>query len=428
MSRRAARLAAPLAVWLLFACGSPVEVRKLPVLEPGTPTFFATLAAHTDARFVSGNRVELLLDGDGTFPVLLEAVRKAKRSVTLEQYIYDRGAIVEELTAALAERCRAGVRVHLLLDAFGSSALPRERVRELEDAGCELAWFGVPQLIQLIPPWRLLSLNNRNHQRIVVVDGAIGFTGGFGVSESWTGNGREPERWRETNVRFEGPVVQQLQAAFVQDWREATGATLGGADYFPPLDLRGRAIAQVVKSSPTSGASESYMMFLFAITTARESIYITNPYFLVDGEMERALADAVARGVEVVLLIPGRVGYELFGLETSLVQHAGRRGLGSLLEAGVRVFEYEPARLHAKTAVVDRSWGTIGSTNLDPRSFALNKELNLTVYDREVAARLAAVFQADLALSNEVTLAAWRQRGLADRLLELFAVPAKSQL
>jgi cardiolipin synthase len=415
---------------LLFpaSCGAPVAVREFPELAPGSAPFFATLAAHTDARFLNGNRVELLLDGDGTFPALLEAVRKARRTITLEQYIYDRGPIAEEMTDALVERCRKGVKAHLLLDSFGSSGLPRERASELTEAGCELAWFGTPELLQLIPPWRLLSLNNRNHQRIVVVDGEVGFTGGFGVSESWTGDGRQPDHWRETNVRFEGPAVQQLQAAFVQDWREATGATLGGEDYFPALELRGEVTAQVVKSSPTSGASESYMMFLFAISTARETIHITNPYFLVDEEMEQALASAVDRGVVVSLLIPGRVGYELLGMETSLVQHAGRSGLGSLLRAGIRVFEYRPARLHAKTMVVDGLWATIGSTNLDPRSFALNKELNLTVYDRRVAARLEAVFHADLELSDELTYPAWQDRGIAARVLELFAYPAKSQL
>jgi len=413
---------------LLASCGSPVAVRDFPELDPGSASFFATLAAHTDARFLNGNRVELLLNGDETFPALLAAVRSAKRTVTLEQYIYDRGPVAEALTAALAERCREGVKAHLLLDAFGSSGLPRESAQELEEAGCELTWFGTPELLQLIPPWRLLSLNNRNHQRIVVVDGEVGFTGGFGVSESWMGDGEQPERWRETNVRIEGPVVQQLQAAFVQDWREATGVTLGGAGYFPPLELRGDATAQIVKSSPTSGASESYMMFLFAIANAREFIHVTNPYFLIDEEMERALAEAVERGVDVKLLIPGRVGYELFGVETSLVQHAGRRGLGSLLKAGVRIFEYRPARLHAKTMVVDQLWATVGSTNLDPRSFALNKELNLTVYDRRVAARLEAVFRADLERSGELTYAAWQDRGIAARLLELFAVPARSQL
>jgi cardiolipin synthase A/B len=412
----------------LLACRSPVTFRDFPELVPGSGAFFATLAAHTDARFLTGNRVEILLNGDGTFPQLLAAIRSARRTIAVEQYIYDTGPIAEELTAALAERCRAGVKAHLLLDSFGSNGLPRESAATLTEAGCELEWFGAPELVQLLPPWRLLSLNNRNHQRIVVVDGEIGFTGGFGVSASWMGDGREGDHWRETNVRFEGPAVQQLQAAFVQDWREATGVALGGADYFPPLLPKGDVTAQVVKSSPTSGASASYMFYLFAITTARRSIQLTNPYFVVDAEMERALADAVARGVEVSLLIPGRVGYQLLGMETSLVQHAGRSGLGALLRAGVRVYEYRPARLHAKTMVVDDVWATVGSTNLDPRSFALNKELNLTVYDPRVAARLAEIFRTDLALSDPLDYAAWRSRGLADRLLELFAYPAKSQL
>ena len=426
-----ARRSVCLALLLLASCGTRVASREFPELEPGSLPFFATLAAHTDARFLNGNRVEILLDGDGTFPLLLEAIRNARRTITLEQFIFDKGPIAEEVAHALAASCRRGVKAHLLLDSIGSGELESELLSLLEGAGCQVEWFGAPELLQLVPPWELLSLNNRNHQRIVVVDGQLGFTGGFGISGSWMGNGREPDRWRETNVRIQGPVVQQLQAAFVQDWRERTGIALGGEGYFPALEPRGHVTAQIVKSSPTSEASESYMLFLFAISTARHSIYITNPYFVIDDEMQQALARAVARGVKVMLLIPGRLGSmgsEWLGVETSLVQQAGRRGLGSLLRSGVRVFEFRPARLHAKTMVVDGIWATVGSTNLDPRSFALNKELNLTVYDANVAARLEGVFETDLSLSDELRYEAWRSRGLGARLLELFAFPAKSQL
>jgi cardiolipin synthase A/B len=410
------------------ACGSPVTTRNFPGLEPGTRPFFATLSAHTGSRFLPGNRVELLLNGDGTFPLLLDAVRNARRTITLEQFIFDEGPIADDMVAALADACRRGVKVHVLLDSFGSKGLSRPRRSQLEEAGCELAWFGAIELLHLLPPWKLLSYNNRDHQRIVVVDGEIGFTGGFAISGTWMGNGRDPERWRETNARMRGPVVEELQAAFVKGWRETTGITLGGPDYFPRIPQQGGVVAQIVQSSPTSGASESYMMFLFAISTARRSIAITNPYFVIDAEMENALARAVERGVQVELLIPGRVGYEAFGMETSLVQHAGRNGLGDLLRAGIRVYEYRAARLHAKTMVVDGVWATIGSTNLDPRSFALNKELNLTVYDASVGARLEAVFEEDLRYSDALSYEAWGSRGLAARILELFAVPAKSQL
>jgi cardiolipin synthase len=280
----------------------------------------------------------------------------------------------------------------------------------------------------VLTPWSLLSYNNRSHRRILVVDGRMGFTGGYGISTAWMGDGRRPDGWRDTNVELEGPVVQQLQAAFVQNWWSTTGTVLVGEDYFPSLDAAGDVTAQVVKSSPGAGASESYMMFFLAIASARRSIHVTNPYFVVDEPMKQAFIAAAVRGVEVTVIVPGRLENELVRVDQNLVHYAGRGELGALLAAGIRVFEYKAALLHAKTMVVDGTWATVGSTNLDRRSFELNEELNLTVFDARVASVLEDVFARDLEYSREVTYRQWQARGLKQRLFELFALPAKSQL
>jgi cardiolipin synthase len=409
------------------ACGRVTPPRIEPPLDTGQRAFLASVSAHTDARFVGGNRVDVLLDGDGTFPRMLAAVRAARTSITFAQYFYDAGPISDDLAAALAERCRQGVKVHVLLDAAGAG-IPKAHVAALEGAGCEPEWFNRLQYRRVLTPWRLFAYNNRSHRRILVVDGKVGFTGGYGISEAWMGNGRDPKHWRDTNVEFAGPVVQQLQAAFVQNWWSTTGTVLVGDDYFPPLAAAGDVTAQVVKSSPGSGASESYMMFLLAIAAARRSIHVTNPYFVVDEAMQRAFVDAARRGVEVTVIVPGRLENELVRVDQNLVHYAGRGALGALLEAGIRVFEYKAALLHAKTMVVDGVWATVGSTNLDRRSFELNEELNLTVFDARVAGELERVFARDLEQTEEITYERWRSRGLRQRLFELFAVPARSQL
>jgi cardiolipin synthase len=307
------------------------------------------------------------------------------------------------------------VRTHLLLDSFGSLSMPGEHVETLRQAGCRLVFF------RPLHPLRVDRVNNRNHRRILVADGVVGFTGGSGVSRKWMGDGRTEDHWRDTDVRVEGPAVQYLQGAFAENWLEATGEVLGGEDYFPRLPARGRVFAQVVRSSPAGGGVSMYTTFLLAMASARRSILITNPYFLPDRKMLDIVLDAVERGVRVRVLVPHAIDHDL-------VRHASRRHYGKLLAAGVEIYEYEAALLHAKTLVIDGVWATIGSTNLDNRSFALNDELNLVVYDREVARRLEAVFAADVAHSRPLDYQRWRARGFFDRLLELMAVPLNDTL
>jgi len=410
-------------VWALLAigCAGLPKITQIPPVVLGEPSFYPTLAAHTDAPVVGGNRVELLFNGEQIFPAMLHAIRAARRSITYAQYLYKTGPIAYELAEAFAERCRAGVPVKILIDDHGGSEMPQDIPKLWREAGCDLQWFRRIRLFQFITPWELLAYNYRNHRRILVVDGEIGFTGGHGVSDTWTGDGKTQDHWRETDVKVEGPIVQQLQAAFAESWRETTGELLGDDPYFPTLQRRGNVYAQVVKSSPFGGSHGSYMLFLLSVASAKSRIYITNPYFLPDERITQALLDAAARGVRVVVLTPGKIDW-------MLVYRASRRGLGSLLRGGVEIYEYQPALLHAKTMVVDGVWALVGTTNLDNRSFALNKEINLVMHDAAIAAQLERVFHEDLERSIKLTYEAWQERPWREKLLELVTIPIKELL
>jgi len=406
---------------LLWGCANLTPINDMPNIVLGEPSFYPTLAAHTDASIIAGNRVDLLLNGDQIFPAMLQAIRSARKSITYAQYLYEDGAIAYEIAEAFAERCRAGVEVKILLDSLGSGNIPKDIPDLWKKSGCQLEWFERIKVFQFITPWELLNYNHRSHRRILVIDGKIGFTGGHGVSEAWTGNGRTSERWRQTDVRVEGPIVQQLQAAFVDSWRRTTGNVLGDDSYFPVLDLRGKVYAQIVKSSPLGGSFGSYLLFLLSITSAQKSIHIANPYFFPDNRIEEALINAVKRGVKVVVLTPKKGDHAA----TSSASHGG---FGAFLLGGVEIYEYHPALMHAKAMVVDGVWATVGSANLDYRSLAINEEINLVVYDAAFAGQLEKSFQEDLTHSKKLTYEAWNSRPLIDKILELFSIPIKEQL
>jgi cardiolipin synthase A/B len=410
-----------LTLMLLLGCAGPTPVTKIDPMIVGEATFFPTIAAHTDAPIMGGNKIDVLLNGEQTFPAMLKAIRGARKSITYAQYLYQDGAIAYELAEAFAERCRAGLTVKLLLDSHGGGKIPEDIPQLLTDAGCQLEWFRRVRLFQFITPWELLNYNYRNHRRILVIDGTLGFTGGHGVAEEWTGDGRTDGKWRDTDVRVEGPIVQQLQAAFVESWRDTTGHILGGDLYFPALKSAGKVNAQVVKSSPLGGTYESYMLLLLSITSARKSIHLSNPYFLPDERMQEALLEAVKRGVSVVVLTPGKIDHKL-------VYWASRRGFEPLLLGGIQIYEYQVALMHAKTMVVDGVWAHVGTTNLDNRSFALNEEINLIAYDRAVAGELEKAFADDLKHSKRLTYEAWKARPWREKFLELFTIPLKEQL
>ncbi len=362
------------------------------------PAFRTSLEAFAGAPILGDNRVDILLNGEETFPALLDAIRSAHHTITFEAYIFHEGKIADQLVGAFVERCKAGVRVAILLDAHGSDGLPERYIQDLRDAGCIL----VPDFRPL-SLWSLERTNKRNHRRIMVIDGLVGFTGGYGVDDTWSGNGRTEGRWRETNVRLQGPIVQSLQEAFVEHWREATSVLLGGKDYFPypPVTVKDvPVLAQVVRSSPLQGNDAMYRAFLQAISSARTSILISTPYLLPGEQLTEALLDAVRRGVRVRVLIPSVV--KSSGVEF-VTQASQREAFGALLEGGVQLHEYSPALLHTKMMIIDGTWATVGSTNLDNRSMAMNDELNVMFYDRTIAKRLEEIFAADVAYSHKVS-------------------------
>ena len=388
----------------------------LPPLMLGEPSFFPTLEAHAGAPIVGGNAVEILLNGEHIFPSVLTAIRSAQRTITYAQYYYEDGPVARDIAEALAERCRAGVGVNVLLDAFGSLNVPGEYVELMRASGCHVVWF------RPLSQYVFRRYHKRNHRRILVVDGRVGFTGGAGVSRKWMGNGRTEHHWRDTDVRVEGPIVEYLQAAFVENWLEATGMVLGGEAYFPrPIEPRGQVHAQVARSSPAGGSTAMYTTLLLALSGARKSVLVTNPYFVLDDRMRDAVRRTVQRGVRVAVLVPSVIDH-------NIVRQASRAKFGELLQAGVEIYEYTPALLHAKTMVIDGVWATIGSTNLDNLSFAYNEELNLFFYDRGVAQQLERVFTEDVQVSRRVTYQAWKERGLGARVLEMLALPIRDLL
>jgi cardiolipin synthase len=389
---------------------------SLPALRLGEPSFFPTLEAYAGAPIVGGNTVEILLNGEQIFPAVLAGIHSAQRTITYAQYYYADGPVARDIAEALAERCRAGVGVNVLLDAFGSLGIPGEYLAIMRASGCHVVWF------RPLSQYVFRRYYHRNHRRILVVDGRVGFTGGAGVSRKWMGNGRTEDHWRDTDVRVEGPVVEYMQAAFAEQWLQATGIVLGGEAYFPrPIESRGQVHAQVARSSPASGSAAMYTTLLLALSSARTSVLVTNPYFVLDHRMRDAVLRTVRRGVRVAVLVPAVIDH-------NIVRQASRAQFGELLQAGVQIYEYAPALLHAKTIAIDGVWATIGSTNLDNLSFAVNDELNLFFYDRDVAQQLERIFMDDVQVSRRITYEAWKNRGVGARLLEMLALPIRDLL
>jgi cardiolipin synthase len=332
---------AVVAVLTLTGCAARVHRHTvLPELVLGEPSFFPTLEAYASAPIVGGNSAEFLLNGENIFPSIVEGIHSARKTISYAQYFFEDGPVSRDIAEALAERCRAGIGVNVLLDAFGTLNIPKEYTDVMTRSGCHVAYF------RPLGQYIFRRYNNRNHRRILVIDGRIGFTGGSGVSRKWMGNGKVEHHWRDTDIRVEGPVVEYLQAAFAEQWLETTGVVLGGEAYFPrPIEPRGEIYAQVVKSSPAAGSFAMYTTFLLAVSSARRSIYITNPYFVLDAKMREALIQAATRGITVKVLVPGAIDH-------NIVRQASRGQFGDMLRAGIDIYEYTPALLHSKTMVI----------------------------------------------------------------------------
>lgn len=378
--------------------------------------FVRTMGSLLGPTFVAGNDVTSLLNGDQVFPAMLEAIRSARRTITFESYIYWSSAVGREFTAALVERARAGVRTHVLLDWAGSKQVDKADIERLRQAGVEVVLFRPLRWYQLD------RINHRTHRKLLIVDGRIGFTGGIGVADHWLGHAEDREHWRDSHFRVEGPVVAQLQGAFMDDWFESEGVVLDGPGYFPDLDRAGPQLAQVFWSSPLGGNGNLRLMFLLAIASASRRILIANAYFVPDQMTVDMLVAARRRGVEVEIIVPGPI------LDAQIVRRASRLMWAPMLEAGVRIYEYQPTMYHTKLMVVDDVWASVGSTNFDDRSFRLNQEANLNVYDRGFGAGQADVFAADRARSRRITLEEWRHRSLWERVQERVAGVMRKQL
>jgi cardiolipin synthase len=394
-------------LFMNFAGGEKKIEQQLPRLyEADDAEFRRSLSALLGPPLLEGNRVDTLVNGDRIFPPMLDAIRQAKRTITFETYIYWSGSIGEEFVQALSERARAGVKVHVLLDWVGSMKMDESLIETMKSAGIEVERFHEPH-------WSNLSrLNNRTHRKLLVVDGRIGFTGGVGIADHWRGDARNPDEWRDMHFRVEGPVVAQMQAVFLDNWIRATGKVLHGDAYFPTLKPAGDQAAQMFSSSPSGGSESMHLMYLLAITAAKQSIELSASYFVPDDIAIDALVAAAERGVKVRVITPGE------HIDTETVRRASRARWGELLEAGVQIAEFEPTMFHVKGLVVDELISSVGSTNFDNRSFRLNDEANLNVIHREFARRQRDVFDADWAKSRPITLEQWRNRPWQEKMWE----------
>ncbi len=386
------------------------------VAPAGSPEFLATLAGLSGAAVVAGNRVDVLDNGDAFYPAMLEAVRGARASICLEQYIFWPGQTADAFCEALTERARAGVPVKLLLDAVGSATLGEQAYSRLTEAGCAIAWYAP------IRWYTVGRFNNRTHRKTLVVDGCIGFTGGAGIADHWRGTATPPDEWRDLMVRVEGPAAAALVGGFAQNWLRTTGEVIQGDAFFPALEPVGPLAVQVIQSSPDAGASAVRLMYYLAIVSARRRIDIANPYFVPDETAVETLVEAVARGVVVRVLMTGRSN------DNWLARHNSRRLYGALLDGGVRLYEYHQSMLHQKVMLVDGCWCTVGTTNFDNRSFAHNEETSLCLCDTRMVGRLTETFEEDLAASQPVTRDEWERRGLVARVQELAASLLKEQV
>lgn len=400
-----------------FTSGEKDVSRELPRLyATHDPQFRRAIGSLLGPALVGGNRVQELLNGDQIFPDMLQAIRSAQHSISFETYIYWSGDIGREFADALSERAKAGVKVHVLLDWVGSAKIDDSFLDEMRASGVEIRKFHKPNW------YNLGRLNNRTHRKLLVVDGKTGFTGGVGIAPKWTGNGQDADHWRDSHFRVEGPVVAQMQAVFMENWLKVTGQVMHSEAYFPALQAMGDSDAQVFSSSPSGGSESMQLMYQLSITAAEHSIDLSSAYFVPDELTSQALTDALQRGVKIRIITPGEI------IDTDTVRAASRGSWGPLLKAGAQIYEYQPSMYHCKVMIVDNLLVSVGSTNFDNRSFRLNDEANLNVYDAAFAQRQTLIFEADLKNARQITYDEWINRPLKEKLLERLAWLLGSQL
>ncbi|HET6250764.1 MAG TPA: phospholipase D-like domain-containing protein [Tepidisphaeraceae bacterium] len=376
------------------------------------PEFAQVMGNLLGPPLVSGNSIKTLLNGREIFPAMLKSIRSAKKTITLETYIYWSGTIGQDFTNALCERAKAGVKVHVMVDGIGSDKMKPDYIKQMKAAGVEFQEY---HPFHLWDPRTYRQINNRTHRKLLIVDGKTGFTGGVGIADEWRGNADGPDHWRDNHYQVEGPIVAELQAAFEDNWVKTTGHVLVGEDYFPPLGNAGKCWAQVFKSSFNGGSESMQLMILLSFSAARQNIRMESSYFVPDQSTRQYLLAARKRGVSVEIIVPGP------HIDEKIVRQASRQTWGELLKAGVHIFEYQPTMFHCKQLIVDDLWVSIGSSNMDNRSFRINDEANLNVLDPEFAAEQIRVFDIDKKSAREITYDQWRDRPFGEKLSELMA-------
>jgi cardiolipin synthase len=377
-------------------------------------------AQASGSPLVTGNKVQLLQDGPSTYRAMFAAIESARDHVHMETYIIEDDEVGNRFADALIAKRTQGVPVALIHDSVGSLAVPKAFFDRLTAAGVSVLEFNPVNPLTAKKGW---ELNARDHRKLLVVDGRIAFVGGVNISSVYSSGSfssaskRRPDGsppWRDTHLRMEGPVVAEFQRLFLQTWEKQKGEPLSPRVAFPPPGTAGSEVVRAIGSAPGNAGSTIYTTLLSAIGAAETSVWLTNAYFVPDPQLRVALMAAAARGVDVRLILPGRT-------DSWLVFHAGRAHYAELLEGGVKLHERSGAMLHAKTVVVDGVWSTVGSSNLDSRSFLHNDEVTAVILGQGFGAQMQAMFEADMAASREVTRAAWSERPITDRVKEAAA-------
>ncbi len=380
------------------------------------PAFVRAMNHLLGPVLLPGNRITPLQNGDEIFPAMLEAIRGARETITFETYIYWSGEIGRKFSDALCDRARKGVKVHVMLDWAGAGKIEKQYLDDLKDAGVEVERY------HPLRWYNLTRINNRTHRKLLVVDGKIGFTGGVGIADLWGGHADSKDHWRDSHYRLAGPAVAQMQAAFTDNWIKTRGHVLFGSEYFPELQTMGDCLAQVFKSSRGEGSESVRLMYLLSIASATTSVRLQAAYFVPDDLAIATFVAARKRGVKIEIIVPGPHS------DAKLVQSASRSLWGALLDAGVEIYEYQPTMYHCKVLIVDDVWMSVGSTNFDDRSFRLNDEANLNIYDAAFAASQTTVFEADKLKSRLMTRAEFKNRSAAGKLVDKIAGMLRRQL
>lgn len=401
---------------LLGSCAFKSNIRApLPhVSSVESPSFQQALGAQLGATWSQGNKIVALNNGDEIFPAMLETIRGAKRTINFETFVYSKGDIPAEFAQAFAERARAGVRVNMTLDAYGCLAAARYESM-FRDAGINVEFY---HSVWRVSPLRYIF---RTHRKYLIVDGKIGFIGGVGIDDRWKGNARNPAEWREMHFKVEGPAVAQLQAGFAENWLKTHQEVLQGPDYFPPLKAAGHVTAAAFQSAPSHGRFDIELMYHMAISSAKRSLLIANPYFLPNAEIQNALCAAAARGVQVVILVPGK------NMDAPIVTRASKKCWPKLMACGVKIFQYEPTMIHSKLLIADGRFVSVGSGNFDPRSLRINDEANLNILDAKFARQMIQTFATDLRKSKSANHES-PSSDLTEILLQTLQTPLEDQM